>query len=118
MKFLHCTIHVKDLEKSVQFYTDIVGLEIHRRFGAPGHELVFLGGEGSEVELIASGETADIGKDISIGFEVDSLADKLAFVQEKGVAVAGGPFQPNPRVKFFYVQDPDGLKVQFLENVK
>ncbi|HBE76529.1 MAG TPA: glyoxalase, partial [Firmicutes bacterium] len=28
-----------------------------------------------------------------------------------------GPFQPNPHIKFFFVKDPDGFSVQFVENM-
>ena len=34
---------------------------------------------------------------------------------ERGIAIHSGPFQPNPELRFLYVLDPDGLKVQFVE---
>ena len=121
MRFLWTTIHVKDMEKSLAFYRDVVGLDLKRRFGgAQGPEMAFLGGNGGEVELISdgSGREAQIGSDISIGFEVDSLGDKLASVRETGVEITGGPVQPSPSVRFFFVKDPDGLTVQFVENIR
>ncbi len=121
MRFLWTTIHVKDMEKSLGFYRDVVGLDLKRRFGgAPGPEMAFLGGDGGEVELISdgSGKEAKIGIGISIGFEVDSLTDKMAFIREKGFDITGGPIQPSPSVRFFFVKDPDGLSVQFVENIR
>jgi lactoylglutathione lyase len=119
MKFCWCTLHVRDIEESIRFYTEIVGLAVRRRHGVPGGpQIVFLGGEGSEVELIAGGEPADMGKDISLGFAVDSVEEKMAFVKERGIAIDSGPFQPNPNVRFFFVCDPDGLKIQFVESVE
>lgn len=41
----------------------------------------------------------------------------LAFVKEKGIDIHSGPFQPNSHIKFFYVMDPNGLKIQFVENI-
>ena len=41
----------------------------------------------------------------------------LDFIKEKGLSVYEGPFQPNPTIKFFYVLDPNGLKIQFVENI-
>jgi lactoylglutathione lyase len=119
MKFLWCTIHVRDLAASEAFYRDIVGLPVKRRMEGPnGPRILFLGDEGSEVELIqAAAGAIEIGKDISLGFAVDSIEEKMAFLAEKGIPVAEGPFQPNPHVKFFYILDPDGLKIQFVENV-
>ncbi len=119
MKFLWCTIQVKNLAASVAFYREIVGLEVARQMDGPdGPRIVFLQSEGSQVELIQSAEDAiEIGKDISLGFEVKSIEEKIAFLAEKGIPVAAGPFQPNPHVKFFYIPDPDGLKIQFVENL-
>ncbi len=57
-----------------------------------------------------------MGKDISLGFAVDSVDEMMAFVKEKGIAIHSCPFEPSPHVKFFYVLDPNGLKIQFLES--
>ncbi|NLN47727.1 MAG: VOC family protein [Clostridiales bacterium] len=120
MKFLWTTISVKSMEESLAFYQDIVGLSISRRFptGSNG-EIVFLGGGETKVELIYDGSGKDvvIGADISLGFEVDCLEEKMDFIKEKGLKVDSGPFQPNPGVKFFFVRDPNGLRIQFVENI-
>ncbi|NLD60699.1 MAG: VOC family protein [Clostridiales bacterium] len=117
MKFLWCTIQVKDLAASEAFYREIVGLEVKRRMDGPsGPRIAFLGGEGSEVELIQSDKgEIEIGGDISLGFEVKSLEEKMAFLARKGIPLAAGPFQPNPHVRFFYILDPNGLRIQFVE---
>ena len=120
MKLCWCTLHVKELEKSLAFYRDIVGLNVLRRFGAgPGMEIVFLGDEGSEFELMSDGQNhpVDMGVDISLGFEVKSLDEQMALVQEKGFPIHSGPFQPNPHVRFFFIKDPDGLSIQFVKNM-
>ncbi len=44
MKFCWCTITVKDMEESLKFYQEVVGLKLNRRFEAgPGVEIAFLG---------------------------------------------------------------------------
>lgn len=120
MKFCWCTILVKDLDASVKFYTEIAGLSLERRFPAgPGKEICFLGSGETKVELIRGEDCPEPrGLGVSMGFETDSLESTMAFVKSKGVAVDSGPFQPNPRVKFFFVKDPDGYRVQFVENVR
>ncbi|MDD2806612.1 MAG: VOC family protein [Elusimicrobiales bacterium] len=119
MKFCWCTLTVANLEESVNFYRDIVGLPVARRFAAgPGTEICFLGEGETKVELVCGPGRLEPGADgISLGFEVGSLDAALETVKAKGLDLAGGPFQPNPKIKFFYVRDPDGHKVQFVENL-
>ena len=118
MDFCWCTVTVSDLDRSLEFYQGIVGLGISRRLQAgPGVEIAFLGDGETKLELIChGGDKPDIGEDIAIGFTVDSVDEMMDFVAQKGIRVHSGPFEPNPHTRFFYVQDPDGLKVQFVEN--
>ncbi|MDD2447670.1 MAG: VOC family protein [Tissierellia bacterium] len=118
MKFAHVTLSVKDLEESIKFYNEIVGLPIVRRFPAgPGTEIAFLGEGDTLVELIKNDnlDNIDLGKNISIGFAVESLDTTMEFLKEKGIELESGPFQPNPKTRFVFVLDPNGLKVQFIE---
>lgn len=119
MKFCWCTITAADLNESVKFYEEIAGLKIERRFAAgPDTEIAFLGDGETKIELISHGKgKVNIGEDISIGFEVKSLDEMMKLVNKKGIKIHSGPFAPNPHTKFFYVQDPNGLKVQFVENM-
>ena len=120
MKFCWSTMKVKNIEESIRFYQEIVGLSLNRRFSAgPGIEIAFLGDGETKIELMTTeaGKEISFGQDISLGFEVDSVDEMMAFVKEKGISIHSGPFQPNPHVKFFYVTDPDGLKIQFVENM-
>jgi len=38
-------------------------------------------------------------------------------LEEKGIEVIGGPFQPNQHIKYIFVLDPNGLRIQFVENM-
>ncbi len=120
MAFLWTTINVKNMEESLKFYQEIVGLSLDRRFGAgPGSEICFLGDGETKLELISNEKTENVnlGTDISLGFEVSSVDGKIAFLEEKGVKLLSGPISPNPHTKFFFVLDPNGLKIQFVENL-
>lgn len=120
MKFCWSTLSVKSMDESLAFYQDIVGLKIIRRFPAgPGMEIAFVSDGQTELELIYNGadKEVQIGQDISWGFAVDSIDKTLELVKEKGIQIHSGPFQPNPHTKFFFVLDPNGLKIQFVENM-
>jgi lactoylglutathione lyase len=118
MKFCWCTITTNDLDASIAFYRDIVGLALTRRFAAgPDTQIAFLGSGETQIEVIQSGSEATVGSGISLGFEVDSVDEMMTFVKEKGIPIHSGPMSPNPHVRFFYVQDPNGLKIQFVENM-
>lgn len=103
----------------LKFYQEIVALPIDRRFQAgPGVEIAFLGDGETKVELICNEKIKDIkiGQHISLGFQVESMDEMMTFIKGKGFEIHSGPFQPNPHTKFFYVLDPNGLKIQFVES--
>ncbi len=107
------------MEKSINFYRDIIGLPVARRFmSKEGLDICFLGGGETKVELICRPtQSAPCGVGVALGFEVKSVDATLKFVKDNGLSVDSGPFQPNPHIKFFFVKDPDGYTVQFVENI-
>lgn len=118
MNFLWTTLHVKDMEASLTFYKNVVGLRENRRKDYPdGPTIVFLGDGETQVELIYNplDRLEGMSKDFSIGFKVNSVDDKIDELKANGIPVYAGPKEPNPNIKFFYVLDPDGVKVQFVE---
>lgn len=120
MKLSWVTLFVKKLEESLRFYQEIVGLNLVEKFNAgPGVEIAFLGNGETKIELIHNEaiKEVNLGENISLGFEVDSLDKIMAFVKEKGINIHSGPFQPNPHIKFFFIMDPNGLKIQFAEHI-
>lgn len=120
MNFCWATIRVKNLEESLKFYQEIVGLNVTRRFkSSEGVEIAFLGDGETKVELLydANNPEVSLGPDISLGFEVKSVDEMMEFIKEKGLSIHSGPIQPSPHIKFFYLLDPNGLKIQFVENM-
>lgn len=120
MKFCWTTISVSDMEESLSFYEEILDLRLNRRINPNDEmEIAFLGEGETQVELICNINRQDInfGKDISMGFVVESIDKFTNIIKEKGIPLHSGPFQPNPFIKFIYIQDPDGLKIQLVENI-
>lgn len=109
------------MERSLSFYRDLLGLEIKRKMNpSPDMEIIFLGSGETQVELICNKKAGDIvaGKDISLGFEVDSLEIFSKILKSRDIAIYSGPFQPNPHIRFLYILDPDGVKIQLVETIK
>ena len=119
MKYGWTTISVKDLDASVAFYRDILHLPVTRRFAAgPGMEITFLGEGNTQIELIKyPGEPVAVGKGISLGFVVDSLDEALSLMAQKGIEIESGPFEHNPRIKFFYILDPNKVRIQISQTL-
>jgi lactoylglutathione lyase len=111
---------VDNMDESLKFYQEIVGVSISRRFTAgAGIEIAFLGEEETKVELVCNPNHKKAGnaEGISLGFEVQSVDNMIEVIKEKGLEVESGPFQPNPHIKFFHVKDPNGVSIQFVENM-
>jgi lactoylglutathione lyase len=120
MKYLWTTINVKDMDASIAYYSDLVGLKALNRFPAgPGKEITFMGngidGE-TTVELIADANLKSIAfsEFINLGFAVSSMDDMLTAVKNRNIPIHSGPFE-TPAFQFFTIKDPDGLNIQFFE---
>ena len=115
MDHVWTTINTDVLESSILFYKDVVGLPVVRRFKTGDGEIAFLGQEGATlIELIQTSAPAPkVGQGISLGFAVESLEETLTMLAEMGIKIESGPFQPNESIRFFYVLDPNGVRIQF-----
>lgn len=109
MFFNWATINVSNMEKSLAFYQELLGLEFVRRIGHPEDEMyiIFLGEEGkTQLELIQSKTKPEPTKTISFGFTPDNLEEILAACKDSAVKSPGGTF--------WFVNDPDGYRIQLI----
>ena len=113
------TIHVEDIEKSIDFYENILGLEEVKRINPrPGVEISFLQDEGGTIELIAGEEiTADSNAGISIGFKVEDMEATIAELKDQGIELLSGPIETPNGVKLAFIADPDGVEIEFIEGL-
>jgi len=117
MKFLWTTLNVSDFDRSLKFYQEVVGLPLKSRMEPPGMKIAFLGEGDTDLELIYESDNPHVNLNcaVSLGFQVENLKRTMADLQAKGVKIDSGPFQPNPHVQFFFIRDPDGMSVQFVQ---
>lgn len=80
-------------------------------------QIVFLGSGKTEIELIHHAKHGNLsyGNDISLGFIVDSVDSELERLKRINIPVESGPFTPGPHIKFFYILDPNGIRIQLAE---
>src|SRR5271154_4815185 len=96
-KLLHTRYRVNDLERTVKFYREILGLEESRRHKSPrGSELVFLKSPGSEEEIeicfLPGSEPVKVQPDLThLAFAVDSLEECGKHLAKHGLKFSDGP---------------------------
>ena len=125
MRMLHTMLRVGDLDKSLAFYQDVLGMKLLRREDFPGGRftLAFVG-YGEEVdhtvlELTYNWDTHNYEMGNAYGhiaIEVDDAYAACEAVRAKGQKVIreAGPMQHGTTVIAF-VEDPDGYKIEFIQ---
>ena len=123
-KLLHTRYRVNDLEKTVRFYQDVLGLEEVRRHKSPrGSELVFMKAPGSDqlIELCcfpASGPV-QVQPDLThLAFEVDSLEEFGRHLGKLGIQFSDGPHVTSDGTGIAFVDAPEGYEIELMQMQK
>ncbi|QMT34260.1 lactoylglutathione lyase [Conchiformibius steedae DSM 2580] len=125
MRLLHTMLRVGDLEKSLAFYTEVLGMQLLRRKDYPEGRftLAFVGygaeSETAVIELTHNWDTDsyDLGNGYGhIALEVDDAYAACDAVRAKGGKVTreAGPMKHGSTIIAF-VEDPDGYKIEFIQ---
>lgn len=126
MRLLHTMLRVGDLDRSLAFYTDVLGMKVLRRNDYPEGKftLAFVGyqpeSQGAVIELTYNWDTSsyDLGNGYGhIALEVDDAYAACAAIKEKGGKVTreAGPKKHGTTVIAF-VEDPDGYKIELIQH--
>lgn len=124
MRLLHTMLRVGDLEKSIEFYTEVLGMRLLRRKDYPDGKftLAFLGyadeSEQACIELTHNWDTHsyDLGNAYGhIALEVDDVYQACELIRERGGVITRepGPMKHGSTVLAF-VKDPDGYAIELL----
>ena len=120
-KFLHTRMRVSDMDQTIRFYTDVLGLEVLERKTSPrGSQLAFLKVPNSEelIELTSfppSGPVTVQEDLVHLAFQVESLDDTIASLNAKGVKVTDGPTRTSSGSRFIFIDAPDGYEMELIE---
>jgi lactoylglutathione lyase len=123
-KLLHTRYRVNDLDKTVKFYKDVLGLEETRRHKSPrGSELVFMKAAGSEelIELcyFPSSGPVQVQPDLThLAFEVDSLDEFGKHLAHLGLKYSDGPVVKENGSGFAFIDAPEGYEIELMQRGK
>ena len=128
MRILHTMLRVGDLERSLQFYTNVLGMQLLRKKDYPDGEftLAFIG-YGNETEHTVIELTYNWGTDQydlgdgygHIALEVDDVYAAAEQIQQRGGKIIreAGPMNAGTTVIAF-VEDPDGYQIELIGKKK
>ncbi len=124
MRILHTMLRTGDLERSIRFYTEVLGMELRRRQDYPDGEftLAFLGfaddPDGPVIELTYNWgtETYDLGDGYGhVAIEVDDVYSACEAIRTRGGKILrdAGPMNAGTTIIAF-VEDPDGYPIELI----
>ena len=122
MKYLHTMVRITDVDQSLKFYCDALGLiELRRHESEQGRfTLIFLaapGDETAQVELTYNwdAEELDGGRNFGhLAYQVDNIYETCDRLQEQGVTINRPPRDGH----MAFVRSPDGVSVELLQSEK
>ncbi|HIF9229167.1 TPA: VOC family protein [Photobacterium damselae] len=123
-KIIHSMVRVRDLDKSLAFYKNALDLDIAERLDFEGFSLVYLRNDENDMELeLTWNEGVEEAYTHGSGYGHIAVAvDDLESEREKLMGLGYEPAEIKEffrdgtlLAKFFFVQDPDGYKIEFLQ---
>ena len=125
MRILHTMLRVGDLDRSLAFYTEVLGMRVLRRTDYPEGRftLAFVGygeeSQGAVIELTFNWDTSayELGNGFGhVALEVPDAYAACAEIKKRGGRVTreAGPMKHGTTVIAF-VEDPDGYKIELIE---
>ena len=123
-KLLHTRMRVNDLERTVKFYEDALGLKVARRHTSPrGAQLVFLQTPNSDEEIelcqLPDGPSVQVQPDLMhLAFEVEDLEKFTVELKKKGYALSDGPTETGSGSVIAFIDAPEGYEVELIQKAK
>ena len=123
-KLLHTRYRVNDIERTVKFYREVLGLkELERHKSPRGSELAFLKAPESEelIEICSfpNSGPVQVQPDLThLAFEVDSLAEFGRHLAKLGLKYSDGPTMKDDGGGFAFIDAPEGYEIELIQRAK
>ena len=123
-KLLHTRMRVSDMEQTIRFYREVLGLEVVEQKVSPrGSHLAFLAVPNSEelIELCSfpmSGPVTVQEDLVHLAFEVENLDETIQELQSKNVPITDGPTQSSSGSRFLFIDAPDGYEIELIQRAQ
>ncbi len=120
-KLLHTRYRVDDLDRTVKFYREILGLQEVRRHASPrGATLVFLKAPESEEQIeiccFPQSGPVQVQADLThLAFEVDSLAEFAKHLAQHGLKYSDGPTTTTSGSVIAFIDAPEGYEIELIQ---
>ena len=120
-RLLHTRFRVEDLEKTVHFYKEVLGLEETRRHtSGRGSQLVFFKAPGSdeEIEICKFDESGpvQVGPDLThLAFEVEDMESFAHRTASLGFPLSDGPHTSSNGTKIAFIDAPEGYEIELIQ---
>ena len=120
-KLLHTRYRVHDLEKTVAFYRDVLGLqEVRRSESGRGSKLVFLKAPESEEEIeicpFDQSGPVQVGPDLThLAFAVTDMESFTAQAAAKGYPLSDGPHRASSGSIIAFIDAPEGYEIELIQ---
>ena len=114
-------MRVSDLEKTVNFYQKVFGLEVTRRHESPrGSQLVFLAVPNSDEEIeltyFPGSGPVEVQEDLMhLAFEVEDMNAFADHIKSVGYEFSDGPTESSSGSTFAFVDAPEGYEVEVIQ---
>ncbi len=120
-KLLHTRMRVSDMDETIKFYTDVLGLQVVERKTSPrGSHLAFLAVPNSDelIELCSFPASGDVRVQedlVHLAFQVDNLDETIRALGAKQVKITDGPTRTSSGSRFIFLDAPDGYEIELIE---
>jgi lactoylglutathione lyase len=120
-KFLHTRMRVNDLERTVKFYEEALGLKVSRRHTSPrGAQLAFIAVPNSDEEIelcqLPNSPSVAVQPDLMhLAFAVDNLEAFAAELARKGYPLSDGPTRTGSNSMIAFIDAPEGYEIELIQ---